>query len=385
MKKLLLAVVIVFTVTLAHSQKRKVNAADAYLENGNIEAAEEMMENVYDHKRSFDWPKTYIVAARLATAKYMEEKNIDLLKKAFDHYMKAMELNNEGNGRFKNEIKMALTIFPNQLANAGVEGFNNEKYEKALVAFENVLKINDLEMFQEDDVPLDTVMVYNTGLAAVNAQNWEKAAQYLKKAFENDFGGGDVVIHLHQAYEHMQDSSKMVANLRAGIEKYPDDVRLITELVNYYLVTGDDEKALTFLNRGIERDPDNKLLIRARGGLYDKSGEYDKAIEDYKRALEIDPNYYEPLYNIGVIYYNKGLDQMNAANDETEHEKFQAEKAKADSIFKKSIPYMERAHKVMPDKKSAIEILKGLYYRFEMDDKYEEMNKKLERITGGDD
>jgi tetratricopeptide (TPR) repeat protein len=350
MKKLLLAVVIVFTVTLAHSQKRKVNAADAYLENGNIEAAEEMMENVYDHKRSFDWPKTYIVAARLATAKYMEEKNIDLLKKAFDHYMKAMELN-----------------------------------EKALVAFENVLKINDLEMFQEDDVPLDTVMVYNTGLAAVNAQNWEKAAQYLKKAFENDFGGGDVVIHLHQAYEHMQDSSKMVANLRAGIEKYPDDVRLITELVNYYLVTGDDEKALTFLNRGIERDPDNKLLIRARGGLYDKSGEYDKAIEDYKRALEIDPNYYEPLYNIGVIYYNKGLDQMNAANDETEHEKFQAEKAKADSIFKKSIPYMERAHKVMPDKKSAIEILKGLYYRFEMDDKYEEMNKKLERITGGDD
>src|SRR6056297_1475848 len=139
MKKLLFVVLALFIGAGVYAQKGKVNAAQAYIENGDLEAAEERMEEAYEHKRSFDWPKTYIVGAQLAAAKYKQEKDIELLQTAVDRYMKAIELDKADNGRFENEIKVALTFFLNELTNAGIEGFNEQNFENAMMAFENVL------------------------------------------------------------------------------------------------------------------------------------------------------------------------------------------------------------------------------------------------------
>jgi hypothetical protein len=43
---------------------------------------------------------------------------------------------------------------------------------------------------------------------------------------------------------------------------------------------------------------------------------------------------------------------------------------------------MEKAHKARPEDPSVLESLKGLYYRFEMNDKYDEVDVKLKEITG---
>ncbi|PWE00062.1 tetratricopeptide repeat protein [Marinilabilia rubra] len=383
MKKLLVFALAIFAVASVHAQKSKVNAAEAYIENGDIDAAGERMEEAYTHKRSKDWPKTYIVAAKLAAAKYKKENDIQLLKDAVDHYMKAIELDKADKGRFENEIKVALTFFLNELTNAGIEGFNNQNYENAMTAFENVLKVNNLDMFQKDNPTVDTAIIYNTALAAYNAKKWDTAAKYLEESINYDYGGGDAVLLLHQVYGTMGDSTKMAENLQTGFEKYPEDDRLLTQLINYYLETQQNEEAMSYLNQAVENDPSNPTYYYARGVLYDQSQKYDKAIEDYKKALEKDEAYFDALYNLGVIYYNKAIEQMNVANDETDHAKFKEEKTKADSLFKTSLPYMEKAHEVKPEERAVLESLKGLYYRFEMNDKYDEISAKLDSITGG--
>jgi tetratricopeptide (TPR) repeat protein len=380
MKKLLFFVVALFTITSVTAQKGKVNAAQAYIDNGDLQAAEKRLEEAYVHPRSKDWPKTYIVAAKLATAKYKEDKDIKSLQDAVDKYMKAIELDKAESGRYENEIKVALTFFVNDLTNAGIEGFNNQNYENAMTAFENVLKINNLDMFQQEKPTVDTAIIYNTALAAYNAQNWKTAAKYLEESIKYNYGGGDAVLLLHQVYGSMQDSTKMAKNLQTGFEKYPDDDRLLTQLINYYLETKQNDQAMTYLSQAIEGNPQNATYYYARGVLYDQSKKYDEAIDDYKKALELDEGYFDALYNLGVIYYNKAVEQMNKANDETEHAKYKAEKAKADDLFKTSLPYMEKAHEVKPEEQSVLESLKGLYYRFEMNDKYDQVTAKLDSL-----
>ncbi len=382
MKKLLFVALALFMVAGVYAQKGKVNAAQAYIENGDLEAAAERLEEAYTHKRSQDWPKTYIVAAQLSTAKYKKQKDIQLLQDAVDNYMKAIELDKADNNRFENEIKVALTFFVNELTNAGIEGFNEQNYENAMMAFENVLKVNNLEMFQKENPTVDTAIIYNTALAAYNAKNWEKASKYLEESIEYNYGGGDAVLLLHQVYGTMQDSTKMAENLQTGFEKYPEDDRLLTQLINYYLETKQNDEAKAYLNQAIENDPDNPTYYYARGVLADQAKNYDEAIEDYKNALELDETYFDALYNLGVIYYNKAIEQMNVANDETDHAKFKAEKEKADSLFKTSLPFMERAHESKPEDVSVLESLKGLYYRFEMNDKYDEVDAKIKQLKG---
>jgi len=384
MKKLLLITIALVTVASAFSQKRKVNAAQAYIENGEIEAAEKRMEDVFDHKRSEDWPKTYLVAAQLDGAKYEKQQDPELLQSAVDHYMKAIKLDKEGRGRFKNEIKVALTFFLNKITNAGIEAFNQQKYESAMNLFENVLKINNLEMMNEDQEKevVDTAIIYNTGLAAYNAQKWETAAEYLNKSIKHDYGGGDAVLLLDQVYNTLGDSTKRGDNLKRGFNKYPDDERLLTQLINYYLESGQNEQAKEYLNQAIESQPENPSFYYARGVLFDQNEEYEKAIEDYKKAIDLNDEYFDALYNLGVIYFNQGIEQMGIANDEKDHEKFQEEKAKADSLFEAALPYMEKARDLKPEEPSVLESLKGLYYRFDMNDKYEKVNEKLQEIRG---
>ena len=50
------------------------------------------------------------------------------------------------------------------------------------------------------------------------------------------------------------------------------------------------------------------------------------------------------------------------------------------AVFKKSLPYFEKAHEMDPTERSYMQILKSLYYRFRMDAKYEEIAEKLNNL-----
>ena len=49
-------------------------------------------------------------------------------------------------------------------------------------------------------------------------------------------------------------------------------------------------------------------------------------------------------------------------------------------VFRQSLPYFEEAHRMNPEDRAYMQILKGLYYRFHMDAKYEEISEKLNNL-----
>ncbi|GAO28793.1 tetratricopeptide repeat protein [Geofilum rubicundum] len=387
MKRILFLFISVLVVATSCAQKGKVTAASAFIDNGDLDAAEERINDALEHDKTKEWPRTYVVAANLATEQFKKDKeDEEKIIKAADYYFKAAEYDQKGDakgrgiGRAEKEIKVALTFFMPELQNAGIEAFNNEEYETAMAIFERVIGLNKLPLYEEDNLPEDSVFIYYTGLAASRSENWSKAEDFFNQTIDLKYAEGDAILLLHEVYAESGDSSKMADNLKRGFELFPEDDRILTTLINFYLQTEQNDEALNYLNSAIEKDPTNFSFYNARGVLYDLSQDYEKAEEEYKKALEMNPEYFEPTLNLGVIYYNRGAEEMNEANDLTDNKAYEAARKEAEETFQQALPYMEKAHELRPDDVMVLETLKNLYYRFDMNDKYDEIDTKLKEL-----
>ncbi len=387
MKKTVLFLAAVMIFSVAFAQKGKVTTATTLLEQGDAVKAKEAIDAALASVKSNTWPKTYIVAAKVYTKLAQDKKDETGIIKAYNFYLKAIELDKKGDakgkkiGKYKKELGQALLFFGNQMTNSGVEAFNKEDFATAVTAFDGLLNLNTNEYLVEvQGEKFDTTIVWNAGLAAYRGKDWPNAEKYFNQSIDVKYGGGDAVMLMHQMFAESGDSAKMGPNLIKGFETYPEDNRILTQLINYYLVTKQNSKALDYLNKAIESDKDNASFYYARAVLNDNSKNFDEAIIDYKKCLELNSEYFDALYNMGVMFFNKGVEQMNDANAETDTKKFNAKKAVAEATFKESLPFFERASIIKPEEAAVLESLKTLYYRFEMMDKYKAIEDRLESI-----
>lgn len=388
MKRLLLACIAVIAVTSAFGQRGKVTAASAFIDNGDLTAAKQRIDDAMLDPTSKDWPKTYIVAARLATEEFTKNKSNEDIIKAADYYLKAIELDQKGDikgkgiGKYANEIKMNITMFVPTLQNTGIEAFNAENFVFSMNAFERVANLNSSIIFQTPGKPevVDSVFIYYTALSALRSSNWGKAEDYFKKSIDLKYGEGDAILLLHEVYTTSGDSSKIDSNLKKGIELFPKDERIIMQLINYYLSTKQNNEALEYLNAAINKDPSNFSYLFVRGFLFENNNDLEKAEAEYLKAIELKPDYYEPLISLGVIYYNRGAELTRVAQDYKDMKQYNAAIAQSIVHFKESLPYVERADAAKPNEEHVLETLKSIYYRLEMMDKYNEVSNKLNEL-----
>ena len=170
--------------------------------------------------------------------------------------------------------------------------------------------------------------------------------------------------------------------------KYPKNTNILFTLISYYIDKQEDPaKILVYIDKAIETEPNNSSLHFAKGTLYDRLGDWENAVTSYKKSIEIDPNFFDAYYNIGALYFNKGVKYIEEASKvpARELEKYDALMEKANAEFKNSLPYMEQAYKVNPNSKETIEALKNIYFRFrtesqELNDKYIEFNEKAKQM-----
>jgi Flp pilus assembly protein TadD len=174
------------------------------------------------------------------------------------------------------------------------------------------------------------------------------------------------------------DTVKSVEIMKQAFTKYPDDQLIIVQLINYYIMSGQPNEAITYLDKAIAKEKENSSYYLAKGVALDKIGRPEEAIEIYKKAIEVKPDNADAYYNIGVIYFNRGVKQFEVANavPTSEQARYDAEKKKSDDEFVKAVPFLEKAVQYNPKDAYISEQLKNLYFRLKMMDKYDALNKK---------
>jgi tetratricopeptide (TPR) repeat protein len=159
-------------------------------------------------------------------------------------------------------------------------------------------------------------------------------------------------------------------------------------MINIYITSGKPDDAMKYLDLAIKQDPENPSYYFAQGKLLDDIGRKDEAIKSYETAIEKNPDYFDAHYNLGALYYNEGVKQMDIARavPPNENAKYEEELAKCDNWWLKALPYMEKCYKLNNKDISTIESLKNLYYRMipkdreKWESKYKEMDSLLKNL-----
>jgi tetratricopeptide (TPR) repeat protein len=239
-----------------------------------------------------------------------------------------------------------------------------------------VLKVEETPLFKTDNT-LDTAIMYNTGLAAMNAKQFDKAIKYFTLTAKHGYNGGSSYSQIISAYQQKGDTLTSVNKMKEAFTKYPDDQSILVQLINYYITTGKPEDAIGYLDKAIEKEKENASFYLAKGVALDKLGRQDDAITEYKLAIKVKPEYADAYYNIGVIYFNRGVKQFDVANavPTNDQARFEVERKKSDEQFLLAIPFLEKAVEFNPNDSYIKDQLKNLYYRLKMMDKYEKLNK----------
>ncbi len=389
MKRTIILLAFVFAVSGAFAQKGKVTSAQNLKDTGKLEKALETIEGAVDPAnpkaaKSIPWPKTWEVRGEVYQAIFQsQDDNIkklsdDPLTAAYESYAKALEL--DVKDKFSKSVKIKLTLLTNDLTNQAVQAFQDEDYNKALKSFEQILAIQNLDVIKADNPnAVDTVILFNSGLAAFNAEDYDKAIKYYGEAAKYGYNGARTYSLIANSYQMKLDTLGALEVLKEAFQKYPEDNGIVTSMVSIYMELKKTDEAMKYLELAIEQDPNNVTYYFAQGSLHEQLGEETEAIKSYENAIEIDAEFFNAHYNLGALYYNKGVQQIEAANavPPNENEKYNTELKKADIWFEKALPYMEKCNELEPDEPATLESLKNLYYRLKQMDKYNAVLEKL--------
>jgi len=375
---------LIFVVSIGlFAQKGKVASALNFIDMGNLEKAKEAIDGAEVNEKTKEWPRTYYAKGRLAQAAYESDdakaKGLytDPLLVAYESYMKAITLDD------KDAMSKLITLQVAQLSNdflmwAGDE-FEAENYDKSLQAFETLIELQKSDVYVS---VLDTVLIFNAGIVAINAQDYDKAIEYFNECIRMEHGEAAPYEYLHSIYNTLEDPANAEKALKDAIVKYPEAQNILLSLIQFYLVNEKDKEAFDYINMALETDPDNYRLHWAEGVLYMKQDRLDEAIVALGRSIELEPDFFDTQYNMGVCYYNKGVAMFDAANDIMDNKKYNEAVEEAKKVFAMSVPYMEHALELKADDMDTMTSLKELYYRLQMTDKYNEISKKIEELGG---
>lgn len=191
-----------------------------------------------------------------------------------------------------------------------------------------------------------------------------KLAEEIKSV---DYRRNDLYQILSQTYLEMADTVNYVATMKEGLSLYPNESYFSVNLINTLIQTGKSEEAIALLQKSIEKAPNNAQLYDVMGKLYEPTDEA-KALQCFAKALEIDPSFTESNFNMGRVYYNQAVaiksgDKVDAATDK-----------KAEELFRKALPYLEKAYAGDPD--TAYYVLSTVYYNLKMSKEYEAIKAK---------
>jgi hypothetical protein len=107
---------------------------------------------------------------------------------------------------------------------------------------------------------------------------------------------------------------------------------------------------------------------------------FDLERDTYLGVLKLDPNNYTANYNIGLLFWNKGVDIIyNVDYDDSLTNIFDTED-KSIELFKQSLPFATKAYEIEPKREETLIVLSGIYYSlndFEKSKAYKDMLDNL--------
>ena len=412
MRKTLLMAALVLISAGCIAQKANVNKAKSLIlsETPDYDQARQLIGAALANEETKNQANTWYVAGLIGYQQDVQANRMALLNQpldqdqvgqaimeSYDYWVKADEIamtpTLDKKGREvvdtktrNNIVKKMLEYYQNQeFIKYGVHLNEQRDFKGAYNVFMRHLKMRDLPMMQEDklqsQMPKDTIYEqyeYYAALFAIQAKMHNEAIAVLEDLKKGEFEAIAVNQFLYQEYmEEVKDTVNAVRELQEAMVRFPQEPWFLQNLINYYIFSKQEDKAIEYLNQAIEREPGVAEYHLIKGNLSANQGNNAEALTEYDRALEINPMLAEAHAGKGRVHYNEASKIIEEATYIQDAKAYKAALNMASDKLKESLPFFEKALEVAPDNREYMVILKGIYYRLHMDDKYEAMQDML--------
>ncbi|MEO5911833.1 MAG: tetratricopeptide repeat protein [Pelobium sp.] len=392
MKKTILSLVMLSFFFVAMAQKSEISSAKnnyALYEVGlqtkiemkkqlaALELAKVSADKAITNDKTKDnaelWAYRSLIYSSISVTDTVNKENaMAAFKTTQESVAKAKEYDTKGeNAKIIESAEKNLAIM---MQNKGVAAFNDKNFKEAYTSFK----------FISDLMPKDTLFSMYTAIAANSSQMYDEAIKYYGKTIELNPNNPSLYQELEKVYMIKADTTAALKTITEGRAKHPDFLGLVFDELNIYLARGQASKQIDKIEGAIAKDPSNKTLYFVSGIAYSANNENDKAEAAYKKSLEIDPNYTDAIYNLAVIYINKGNAYITEANKlptvKASDAKYNALKKQFENELGNAMPLLEKARELNPKDVNVLTTLREVYVKLNKMDKAAETKKAIDQM-----
>ena len=385
MKKVMILLVIALTANVMMAQKKDRTDAFMYNKNGQYAKAMASIEKCINHDQFLGMkPNEQSLAWLYRAAIYQNILQSDdealkaqvpnALEIVYESLMKCLE--NESfcaDEQNQMEIGMRIASVMTAYYTQGADAYNNGQFAQAAPLFKKAYDIaKSLGGGTEASEMLNLAAT-----SALRAEDYNTALEYYNELKGNGKETAELYRHLAACYNGLGQSEQAMEMINAGLALDPGDANLILEKVNAYLKEGKGAEAIVDLEKLLELDPQNAQLMFVLGTIYGDENNKDvydteKAKQYYEQALAINPNYYDAIYNIGVLYTtmaNKYIEQANEITgfSKAEQEQYNNLIEQANDLLRTGLPYLQQAYEAQPSD-DVKNVLRSIYVKLNMTD-----------------
>lgn len=408
---ILTAAALSFLTMTVVAQKDEVKNAEDALEDGNYAEAKAQLKIAEPNLSELNdkWQENFYLYKGKAYMADGTNATSEDLKTAAVAFQKAAEMGNE-------EASDALVALKNNLIQSAISDQNKEDFASAAEKLYTSYELSKT----------DTIYLYYAANNMVQAQNYDKAVEYLETLNELDYDGsgkaytainvetgerenlgskqqmdlmlktdqykdpqvenipskkGDVAQLIARIYISQQQYDKAIAAMDKAKATNPDDMGLLQAEANMYYQMGEKDKAREILEEVAAKDPSDPATFNNIGLMYAEIEDNKKAIEFYQKALEIDPEFNEARVNMiaaKLAAEKMIIDEMNGLGmSKKDNERYDELDAKRKELYKEVLPDLEKAMEVDPDNKDIIRTAMNLYTNLGNQEKADELKAKL--------
>jgi tetratricopeptide (TPR) repeat protein len=380
MKKVMILLAIVLTANVMMAQKKDRTDAFMYNKNGQYEKAMASIEKCVNHEQFLGmkpddqaqaWLYRAIIYQNVIQSgdEALSAKAPNALEVVYESLMNCMK-NPDFLEDNKMEIYQRVGSVMTTYYTKGADDYNSGKFAEAAPMFKKAYDIaKSLGSPEAND------MLNLAATSSLRAEDYNTALEYFNEVKNNGTETAEVYRHLAACYNGLGNAEQAMAMINAGLEKDPSDANLILEKVNAYLKEGKGAEAVQDLTKLLELDPENAQLLFVLGTIYgDETNEglydTDQARQYYEQALSIKPDYYDAIYNLGVLYTgmaNKYIEQANEITgfSKKEQEQYNGLIEQANELLRTGLPYLQRAYETQPSD-DVKNVLRSIYVKLNM-------------------
>lgn len=387
MKRFIMLALLLATGSAAFAQKAQVVSAWNYLKNNELANAKTAIDKAAADESTSGQAKTWVyrgnvyIAIAVDSTKQVNDPNA--LDEAYKSYAKAAEL--DAKKEYSEDIVKGLQTVAFVKFNDGVSPYNAQQYDKAYDAFKTVSDVYALLNAKYNLGIVDTSATYYAAYSALRSGRHAEASEGFNRLVTLDYNKPDVYQGLSQVALAQKDTAQALKYIEQGRTAFPDNNVLMYDELNIYLSQNRNNEVITKLEEAVAKNPTSAELTYVLGNKYDLAmHDTVNAMKYYDKALALKPDYFDVYYSAGAMFYNFAVqinEQMNKLPI-SEQKKYDELKVQRDRMFRRTLPFMEKAYALNPRDRDTLVALKELYARLNMNDKQTKIGNELKALDG---